>query len=483
MKQEDKSIHLEPDEIIDFDTGKPMILQDTTKLSMEQMLSLDKKRNKDNRFISRFFKDKDYKIVKVQSEKQNKYLFYKTHPYLNYKIITKTTKADLIDDILSLFSKEDPFWFQEDYETEGKGIIQLQLYIRDKIPRVNNFVNDPAKSLIFCEDPKDPDNKTFNYFQNTELLVNRPDVDYDFPTIKKVIMNLCENNTEYYNWTMSWFAFLYQNPCYRFNTSIMFIGAKGSGKGMLSRALKRIFEHCCYIGNSKDLSSNFNAQLLEGKLLLLANEILDQQKKYQFSNDLKEMITEPEISVEKKFQDRYNAKNYIKCIFFSNSSNPINIEEGDRRFSVFKSKKLNIPHEILRRYHEDTDGFFTKEVLGLCSYLNKLTTDQSIAINPIMTPAKQDIAIINLTDFKAMMLDIMEQQEKNWVNTTNGYYMEQKVLYICYVEEANPRDKLSRKKFGSRLRINDFEVIPDTTMNKVTGNWVKIPEEIVEKLK
>lgn len=430
-------------------------------------------------FIPLFFMNSGFKVIKLLSEAQNRYCLYKEHPYLKYIQLTKHSRTDLEEELLNIFEMENPDWFLE-YGRFEDGKKELISYLK-KMPRAHKCINDPAQPIIF----KDYTSTIyFNYFQSSELLVNRPNSQNDFPTIKAIILNLCENNEKYYNWFMDWLAFLYQNPTYRFNTSVIFTGSPGAGKGALSLALLKIFGITCYIGNSRDLSSNFNAQLLEGKLLLLANEVLDQNKRYQFSNDLKTLVSDKDISVEKKFQDRYMAKNYMKLIFFSNSHNPISIEENDRRYCVFRAGKLTLPHEILKKYHEDTDDFFTNEVLGFATHLNNRPVFSNIATDPpIMTEAKLDIVNLNETDFKGHILDLIRYNVNDWEiqPRNNAWYILFNRLYLAYKRE-HERDTCGLKKFAAKLGTNGFSNIR-TTINGQNAHWVLIPEALAEELK
>lgn len=428
-------------------------------------------------YIPTFFKKTGYCLVKILSETQNRYILYKKHPYLNYIIYCKTTKTEIIEELLHLFEEDKPNWYLPDFKTQAEGKKELIDFISKTTKRANACINDPAQPTFF----KDYMGVTyFNFFQNSELLVNPPNLENDFSTIKSIIENLTEFNKDYYNWFMDWLAFLYQNPTYRFNTSVIITGAHGAGKNLFGKVLQRIFGITCYIGNSRDLSSNFNAQLLEGKLLLIANEVLDQNNRYQFSNDIKTFITDTDISVEKKFENRYMAKNYVKCIFFGNSPNPISIEEGDRRFCVFRAKKLNLSHNILEQFALDIDGFFTNEVLGFVTHLkNRPVTSEIAIMTPIMTPAKQDIISLNETDFKGIVSDLIISLINDWKEQTKGKWLiKQEALYTAYIL-ANPKEKISSIKFGAKLNSNGFIKLK-TTVGVVNGYWIEIPTQIVK---
>jgi hypothetical protein len=421
----------------------------------------------------------NYDIVKIQSQKQHKYVLYKKDNILNYKIITKTTKTDLIDDLVYYFNQIQPNWYVDivggKNPTYNKGKKLVDEFLSDSVSRVNDITNDPAESLFFTD--KETSISYFNLFQNTYYLVERPNQEKKWDVINNILWNLCEKNPEYYDWVINWLAVLYQYPTYRFTTSIIFIGAKGSGKGMFTKVMQKIFGHCCYAANSKDLISNFYSQIFENKLLLIANEIIDQNKKYQFSNDLKEMITEDKISVERKFTDRYEAKNYVKTIFFSNSNMPIVIEEGDRRYAVFKSQKLKMDYKVRNKFFEDEE-FFTNQVEGFMAYLNNYIIDQEKVVSePIMTPAKESIIHVNTTDLKAIINEIIEEQNNDWVmdNTNGDYWISYNVIYDIYTQvKMENKKRPARNKFSHKLKVNDFTV-EKRTIDSVTDTYVKVP--------
>jgi len=425
------------------------------------------------------------KIVKVMSLSNKKYILYRTHPVLNQITISNNNKQDLLEDLIYFLDSNEPGWFLEinnqdlpEKSKYRKAINEVDAQLRYRTKRVNKVINDPANDLFFTEN-----NTTyFNIFQNTELLVNPPVVEYDWDIVHQVIWNLCGEDEEIYDWVFNWLTVLYQFPAHRFTTSLIFIGEHGSGKGMLSNILAEVFGKTCYRANSRDLISTFNAQLFEGNFLVLCNEIVDQKNTYQFSNELKEIVTEKEVSTEQKYFDRYLAKNYVKLIMFSNDSNPIYIEQGDRRYLVAKSKKIKIEYTKLQKFFED-ENFFRKQVLGFCYALNNnIPNFEKVTKEPPMTEAKEDIINNFLTDFNVILQEILENLCDKWVKDINGDY------YIDYSEVYNEYaclDKVKhiyRKKFGSRLRAEGFILIKNT-IDGVTNVRLKIPHNIFKNMK
>lgn len=420
-------------------------------------------------------------LVKITTANKNPYILYKKDDIKNYFILSKSSIKSIVDDLVYYFYEFSNNWYLKiisEKPTEKKAISLVYDFVTYESERVNQIINDPAEELIFNENGI----KYFNLFENTKYLVEKPNVEKDWSTIQKVLFNLCNNNGENYEWVINWLSCLYQYPMYRFTTSLIFIGEKGSGKGMFSKVMRFIFGKCCYSANSKDLISNFNSHLFEGKLLLLANEIVDQKNKYQFSNDLKEFVTEETLSVEKKFSDRYLAKNYIKLVLFSNSNQPIAIEEGDRRYAVFKSKKIDMSYSERNDFFENED-FFKNQVEGFCFYLeNNLCDFESIVTEPIMTQEKQDIINLNITDFKADILDILDYLVPSWIkHIDKKYYIPYNIVYNEYNGKQRKYD-LSRMKFTNKLKINDFST-DKKTIDSENRVYIKVPDGLVNHKK
>lgn len=438
-----------------------------------------------------------YNVVKVTSQNTKKYFIYKLDPISNYTELTITTKGDCVDEIIHIFNKKlGVDWFSHLNIFEGKsfkiGEQKLREFVSYHCDRINDLQTDPSQGITFFEDNK----LYFNMFQNTYYLnekIKKELIEKDWSVIKTVLLNLVNNNEDYYNWVINWLAVLYQYPAYRFTTSILFNGVKGSGKGMLTKTLTELFGNCSYSANSRDLTSNFNAQLFEGKFLLLANEIMDQNKKYTFSNDLKEFVTESKISVEKKFCDRYMAKNFMKLILFSNSPKPINIEEGDRRYGVFYStKKIEkvIDYNLRNKYFEDKE-FFINQVEGFAYFLNNYKIDlEKVVSEPIMTPEKQAVIDINQTDFKSIIDEILLNLINDWTPNKKGvYWINTSKIYdeydILVSGELNRYKKIKfiyKNKFGGRLKTEGYRT-EFNSIETVKATFLRIPDKMVKEYK
>ncbi len=89
-----------------------------------------------------------------------------------------------------------------------------------------------------------PDDQ-FNVFNKHDLLflffekraLSEAEKEELAPILDAIFCQLCESNTEYYNYVISWFASKVQNPVEKLRTMLWFCGAAGSGKGVLLNML------------------------------------------------------------------------------------------------------------------------------------------------------------------------------------------------------------------------------------------------------
>ena len=81
----------------------------------------------------------------------------------------------------------------------------------------------------------------------------------------------------------------------------------------------------------------FNA-VLENKKLIILNELQSiDSNKYLNSDALKSVITDKKININQKNEPERLTDNVANFIMVSNNSNPIKIENGDRRYVVTKT--------------------------------------------------------------------------------------------------------------------------------------------------
>lgn len=413
-----------------------------------------------------------YEIYYLEDEKpENAYLLY--YPVKNYYVQkalndvlmtiyydTKENNINIIEEFdFKLIDDWDNFSFKKQLDTILKGI-HKRLDNENRIKKVFNINYKPNEDKFIYINNKKYFNtyvpsKDWNYFKQSE--------NYSFPAIKKLIWNLTGEEEANYNYFNKWLAWIIQNPTQKLPTAIILQGKQGSGKGTLRNLiLGRIFGENCIEINQTHLESSFNDYLL-GKQIIVANEVMHNENRQTLPNVLKNLVTDEEITINRKFLKSINSKNYTHWIFCTNNDNPIKIDVDDRRYSVFYSEKLakGIVKEIIHNHDYEIENYI--------SYLKSLKVEFEEVSEPIMTDAKAEIIELNkdsterffevLKSYPSLdkaYLDIVfsldrfkiisKDDGKKYLTSESFYY-----LYEQWCERTKEKGIFNKQNFSKRL--------------------------------
>lgn len=118
-------------------------------------------------------------------------------------------------------------------------------------------------------------------------------------------------------------------------------GIQGLGKTFIYVMLKKLIHYVKTIDTTL-LEHHYN-DFMEGTILIILEELkISGSNRKRIQNQLKPLITNEFISINKKYVSEYNTQNFANMIAFTNESNPISIDEGDRRYFIVSNKIRNI---------------------------------------------------------------------------------------------------------------------------------------------
>lgn len=164
----------------------------------------------------------------------------------------------------------------------------------------------------------------------------------DWSPIREVLANLVNNDAEALRYVIGWLARVVQGvhagDPRRIGTALVFHGEKGTGKGVLEEVAKALLGpwNVAPIGQT-ELNSDFNS-FLEGKLLVVANEVFSSDSRAaSLVAKMKDNVTCLERTINKKGVPQYKAPAVENWILNSNSHRPVEVEKGDRRFTIFRT--------------------------------------------------------------------------------------------------------------------------------------------------
>lgn len=326
------------------------------------------------------------------------------------------TIQDLLDNFVVL-GNSDEAWNLVDRE------IWLIKYIRNAYPNIFDLWFKsadrkmiPRQNLIF--DPKQEHDHDENYINiyrglNIEVMrdsygekLSRPEVFADCQGIITLLHDLCDREQVAVDFLLKWLAFPLQNIGAKMATCVLMHGhIHGSGKSlMFVTIMKKIYgEYHTTVGQTQ-LDNQYN-EWIENKLFGVFEEIVDNKKKHNVMGMIKHLITGETLYVSKKFVSGWEMNNHLNTVFLSNNTQPLPIEEKDRRFLV-----LNPNKDLSGPLHEKVmQEIKTNGVQAFYTYLMNLDlSDFHEHIKPPMTIAKKTMIDYSRAGFDTFYHD--------WIN-------------------------------------------------------------------
>ena len=322
---------------------------------------------------------------------------------------------------------------------------------------------DRAREEFFTDTDYLP---TLNLFKQTELskyevieLIDYKELENALNTKYKRLNILLKNNigeSKNIEWFLNWVAMEINQP-QDIKTAFIIIGEQGSGKSILVEDMfKNNIYHFSNVSllDNKTIKDNFN-DIYNYKSFIIMNEVstMDLKENNQIAQDLKRLITDGSYINRGMFKSGIEKKKTFNLAFTTNKNVPVQIENGDRRFSVFgRGKKLlemEEVQELNKEMGEDFDGFINgvkQEIKEFLFLVKSLNYNKNVAIDPIMTDLKKKI--IEQSNKKE---DLM----KSYFNTRNYEALEGLLKGFEFEDEESFFHKLSQM-FKAGIFSNDI---------------------------
>ena len=203
-----------------------------------------------------------------------------------------------------------------------------------------------------------------------------------------------------WDWVIKWLAYPIQNPGAKMKTALVFHGPQGAGKNMFFEAVAKIYGRYGLVVDQDAVEDKFNS-IFSAKLFLIADEVVARQELYHTKNKLKGFITGDTIRINPKNIAARTEKNQLNVVFLSNESQPLVLEELDRRYMVVWVPEKLPPHyySVVKR-EIDAGG-----VEALHEFLlNYPLGDFAPHTLPPMTKAKKDLIDMSLNSTERFWL-------------------------------------------------------------------------------
>lgn len=264
---------------------------------------------------------------------------------------------------------------------QTSSVLKIQHFLRDNEQFVPDYIPEWTYGFDF-KNPNifDPKNRFINRYQISSYLQEALEELKDdthklrtikttrtFPTISRVIKSVCGDSAEAVNRFTNWFAYIIQRrePA---RTAWLMHGIQGTGKGILfNYIISPIVGHrYVQVKRLEEIEDNFNGFMHETLFLMIDEiQISNAKNRNAVMAKIKNLITEPTVSIRAMRTDSFMVENNVNLILASNMPDPIEIDPSDRRINVadYQDNKLEITHDDIIAIEEELFNF-TKYILS-----------------------------------------------------------------------------------------------------------------------
>lgn len=159
----------------------------------------------------------------------------------------------------------------------------------------------------------------------------------DCQSLLDLLEYLCSgeaNRAELFQWVLRWMAYPLQHPGAKMSSALIVHGPQGTGKSTVFQTLAKIYGDYATVLNQRGLEDKFNADWVDSKLFILAEEVVTRAEMWHIKNELKELITGEWVRVNPKNVAAYRQRNQVNAVFLSNENQPLPLDNDDRRHCV-----------------------------------------------------------------------------------------------------------------------------------------------------
>ncbi|HOW49401.1 MAG TPA: DUF5906 domain-containing protein [Rubrivivax sp.] len=190
------------------------------------------------------------------------------------------------------------------------------------------------------------------------------------------------------HWVLCWIALPLQRLGTKMATACVFHGAQGTGKNAFWDVWRDLFGVYGITVSQTELEDKFNAWVSR-KLAIIGDEVVSRQEMYHNKNRLKLIVTQQDkFPIRGMQQETRWESNHANVVFLSNESQPLALEERDRRYMV-----IYTPLEADAALYETAKAFRASG--GAAKWLHYLlhypVGDFGAHTKPLMTQAKEDL--------------------------------------------------------------------------------------------
>ena len=136
------------------------------------------------------------------------------------------------------------------------------------------------------------------------------------------------------HWVLCWQALPLQQLGTKMQTAVVMHGPQGTGKNLYWDVWRDLYGRYGITVGQTELEDKFNGWLSQ-KLAIIGDEVVSRQEMYHNKNRLKLIVTQGQkFPIREMQQGTRWESNHANVVFLSNESQPLALEERDRRYMV-----------------------------------------------------------------------------------------------------------------------------------------------------
>ncbi len=337
-------------------------------------------------------------------------------------------------------------------------------------------------SAGICFAPENEQQGRYNLWRGWSYRATPGDVEPFLSFVHEVV---ADGNKDYAAYLIGWAAQLVQFPQQKLGVAVCLRGQKGSGKTFYGELLGNLCKaHHRIVSKAEHVTGKFNRHL-EDTLLLQCDEAYWARNKAA-EGALKDLLTNPRITVERKGMDSYSSNNYTRLLFTSNEEWVVPASLDERRFAIFDVSSCRRQDAkyfgSLRKWYDQGGA---ESLLWYLKHFDLSTVDVRTAPR---TEALDEQKLHSLDTVDQWLLDCLQageirEQRMNGEILQFGADEVKSSVYQCYVSSVRGRFDAVKKEAQFWKQLHSIEgLIADQTRKRAGQRFVSYVQFVVPEL-
>ena len=291
---------------------------------------------------------------------------------------------------------------------------------------------------------------------------NIPSPNTDFRLFQEHLFILCNNDWNVFYYMERWLAQMIQYPEIKTICPTL-ISKQGAGKGSWLDIIRRLLGNKKVMETSepeRDVWGQFNGQMVNSFLVNL-NE-LSKKSTLDSVGIIKHLITDPAMTINNKGVNQYEIISYHRFLITTNTDDPIQTSDDDRRNLIIRSSDELIGNKI---YFEELREAISNDDI-ICSYFHYLKSipdmDKFNRLDIPKTEYQNDLKTLYIPIVNQWILYFKSIHPDGIEISANDAYTD----YKEWLNEYAPKyDVMTQTAFGMKIKNSGLDVEKKRTIH------------------